>query len=111
MQHRRWLPRQRNRDPQRRPELSNRFLPFFCLKTLLQIVPRTPGSFDGEGDYALTLARRLRLMFDCETIFAACDCVDPTNADGFGVRPFETAGVSRLSSAEFDHVILHYVNY
>jgi hypothetical protein len=50
-------------------------------------------------------------MFDCETIFAARDCVDITNADGFEVRPFETAGASRLSSAEFDHVILHYVNY
>jgi hypothetical protein len=50
-------------------------------------------------------------MFDCETIFAARDCVDTTNAAGFEVRPFDTAGANRLSGAEFDHVILHYVNY
>jgi hypothetical protein len=74
-------------------------------------VPRTPGSFDGVGDYALALARKLRLLFDCETIFAARDCTRRTDVDGFEVRPFESAKPSRLSGAEFDHVILHYVNY
>jgi hypothetical protein len=63
------------------------------------------------GDYALTLARKLRLLFDCETIFAARDCVRATNADGFEVRPFQSQGTSQSSGAEFDHVILHYVNY
>jgi hypothetical protein len=74
-------------------------------------VPRTPGSFDGVGDYALTLARKLRLLLGCETIFAARDCTGKTQADGFEVRPFDSARTSRLSGAEFDHVILHYVNY
>jgi hypothetical protein len=74
-------------------------------------VPRTPGSFDGVGDYALTLARKLRLLFDCETIFAARDCAGKTNAIGFEVQPFEITGKTRLSGVEFDHVILHYVNY
>jgi hypothetical protein len=81
------------------------------LKTVLQIVPRTPGSFDGVGDYALTVARKLRLLFGCETIFAARDCTRATNADGFKVRPFQSEGTGQLSGAEFDHVILHYVNY
>jgi hypothetical protein len=74
-------------------------------------VPRTPGSFDGVGDYALALARKLRLLFDCETTFAARDCARTKDVDGFQVRPFETARPSRLSDAGFDHVILHYVNY
>jgi hypothetical protein len=70
-----------------------------------------PGSFDGIGDYALTVARKLRLLFDCETIFAARDCVRATTADEFEVRPFANEGTGQLSGAEFDHVILHYVNY
>jgi len=74
-------------------------------------VPRTPGSFDGVGDYALAVARKLRLLFGCETIFAARDAAREANADGFEVRPFEDRGTSQLSGAEYDHVILHYVNY
>jgi hypothetical protein len=81
------------------------------LKTVLQIVPRTPGSFDGVGDYALAVARKLRLLFGYETIFAARDAARETSADGFKVRPFEDRGTSQLSGADFDHVILHYVNY
>ena len=50
-------------------------------------------------------------MFDCETIFAARDCSGTTTAGGFEVRPLDSAGPSRLAGAEFDHVILHYVNY
>lgn len=53
----------------------------------------------------------MRLLFDCETTFAARDCPGTTNAEGFEVRPFETAGTSQFSEGEFDHVILHYVNY
>ena len=81
------------------------------MKTVLQIVPRTPASFDGVGDYALTLAGKLRLLFDCETVFAARDCARATDAGGFEVRPFESEGTNKFSGAEFDHVILHYVNY
>ncbi len=63
------------------------------------------------GDYALALARKLRLLFGCETIFAARDAARVTNADGFKVRPFEGGRTGQLSGADFDHVILHYVNY
>jgi len=74
-------------------------------------VPRTPGSFDGVGDYALTVARKLRQLFGYETIFAAHDLSGTANVDGFEVRPFQIQETSQLSGAEFDHVILHYVNY
>jgi hypothetical protein len=50
-------------------------------------------------------------MFGSETIFVASDCAGTTNAGGFEVRGFDGAGGNRLSGAEFDHVILHYVNY
>jgi hypothetical protein len=62
------------------------------------------------GDYALTVARKLRLLFGCETIFAVHGQTGAANADGFEVRPFDQ-GTSQLSGAEYDHVILHYVNY
>jgi hypothetical protein len=81
------------------------------LKTILQIVPKTPGSFDGVGDYALTVARKLRQLFGYETIFASRDWARSASAAGFEVRPLEDRGTNRLSAAEFDHVILHYVNY
>ena len=73
-------------------------------------MPRTPGSFDGVGDYALAVARKLRLLFGCETIFAARDAVCGVNSDGFEVRPLDDGRSGQLS-AEFDRVILHYVNY
>jgi hypothetical protein len=81
------------------------------LKTALQIVPKTPGSFDGVGDYALVLAQKLRDLFDYQTIFASRDSTGAANVGGFEVRPFQVDGPSRLSGADFDHVILHYVNY
>ena len=74
-------------------------------------MPRAPGSFDGVGDYALTVARKLRDLFDSQTIFAAHDWSGAVNAGGFEVRPFQIQETSQLSGAEFDHIILHYVNY
>jgi hypothetical protein len=59
----------------------------------------------------LTLARKLRQLFHYETIFAVHDWAAATDVDGFEVRPFQNQGPGRLSGAEFDHVILHYVNY
>ena len=58
------------------------------------------------GDYALTVARKLRELFGYQTIFAAHDRPGAKDVDGFEAR-----GTSQLSGAEFDHVILHYVNY
>jgi len=41
------------------------------LSTLLQIVPNIPGGLDGVGDYALSIARRLREDLQSDTVFAA----------------------------------------
>jgi hypothetical protein len=81
------------------------------LKTILQIVPKTPGSYDGVGDYALILAQRLKELFQHQTSFAARESAGAAEVEGFEVRPFQLDGPSRLAGADFDHVILHYVNY
>ncbi len=87
---------------------------------ILQIVPRPPGMQDGVGDYALTVSRKLRDRFDCQTIFAApatsvgepaCHAEAERRRDSFP-RDFEILPLSgSLAAKEFDHVILHYVNY
>ncbi len=74
-------------------------------------MPRTPGSFDGVGDYALTVARKLRQLFGYETIFAVHDWSGAASLDEFEIRPFQIQETRQLSGAEFDHAILHYVNY
>jgi hypothetical protein len=60
-------------------------------KTILQIVPRLPGENDGVGEYAHILAQRLSDLCQGKTVFATAD--------------------SALTQKNFDHVILHYVNY
>jgi len=78
------------------------------LNTILQIVPRVPGGIDGVGDYALTLAAKLRDGYGCTTMFVTPDASSATTVRGFEVLP-----VDRLTAAaqEADRVILHYVNY
>ena len=72
-------------------------------------MPRTPGGIDGVGDYALTIAEKLRTKFDCETVFATFNVESQKNSGGF-----EVLSLDRLLEASFpkyDHVLLHYVNY
>jgi hypothetical protein len=79
------------------------------LSTLLQIVPKVPGGIDGVGDYALTIAEKLRHKFGCNTVFAAFKISSVETADGFDV-----VSLDRLidqSSRKYDHALLHYVNY
>jgi hypothetical protein len=76
------------------------------LKTVLQIVPRVPGGIDGVGDYALTLAAKLRDKFQCRTVFATPDASFSTNVRGFEVRALD-----RICDDGFDQILLHYVNY
>jgi hypothetical protein len=73
------------------------------LSTLLQIVPKAPGGIDGVGDYALTIAEKLRARFGCETVFATFS-PSAANARGFQVVPLEQL-------QNYDRVLLHYVNY
>jgi hypothetical protein len=63
--------------------------------SILQIVPRLPGSLDGVGDYAFRLAQELRARADIDTKFVA--------------PPF-----SLTRPNEFEDcygIVLHYVNY
>jgi hypothetical protein len=79
------------------------------LSTLLQIVPRVPGGIDGVGDYALTIAEKLRGKFGWNTLFATFQISSAVNAAGFEVVPLE----SLISDAarKYEHTLLHYVNY
>src|SRR5438270_2144823 len=91
----------------RRPPRSTLF-PYttlfrFSLSTLLQIVPKVPGGIDGVGDYALTIAEKLRERFETETVFAAF------NVSVKNVRGFEVVSVKQVQN--YDHFLLHYVNY
>src|SRR5204863_8974193 len=77
------------------------------LKRILQIVPRIPGGVDGVGDYALTLAAKLREKFGYATVFAAADASLSTMVSDFEVRPLDHLnGVQ-----EFDRILLHHLNY
>ena len=80
-------------------------------KTVLQIVPHLPGTFDGVGDYALNLARALSTDHGITTTFLVAGETSVTSKDGYAV----IAGLRRDASAELArkcrHVILHYVNY
>jgi len=66
-----------------------------------------PGGIDGVGDYALTLAAKLRDRFQCATIFAT-SYASLSNVRGFEVRPLDRVCEQ---VREFDHILLHYVNY
>lgn len=74
--------------------------------TALQILPHVPGGLDGVGDYALTLATKLRDAFGCATVFAVPG-TSSTSIRDFEVRPLEHLAAGH----QFDHAILHYVNY
>ena len=59
------------------------------------------------GDYALTLAAKLRDEFGCATVFATPEMSSTTRTRDFQVRP-----LGHLSSGQqFDRIVLHYVNY
>jgi hypothetical protein len=79
------------------------------LSAILQIVPRVPGGIDGVGDYALTIARKLRNQFGCDTIFAAFEAASTQAVAGFEVWPLER--LLEKPAHRFEHVLLHYVNY
>jgi hypothetical protein len=91
------------------------------LSTLLQIVPRVPGGIDGVGDYALTIARKLQEGFGCETVFAIPikAFVLPPGWSSPSVEGFDLVALEHLlkppfpefDEPDFNHVVLHYVNY
>ena len=79
-------------------------------KTVLQIVPHLPGTFDGVGDYALNLARALSADHGITTTFLVAGKTSVTSKDGYAV----VSGLSDASAElaqKCEHVILHYANY
>ena len=80
--------------------------------TILQIVPRAPGSHDGVGDYARILATVLRREHGIDTIFAAASTFSPgVTSDGFTVLSPWPQVIREAKVLEPAGVILHYVNY
>jgi hypothetical protein len=80
-------------------------------RTVLQIVPHLPGTFDGVGDYALNLARALSANHGITTTFLVAGKTAVTSKDGYAVRSgLNKEGAAALAQ-QWDHVILHYVNY
>jgi hypothetical protein len=79
--------------------------------TVLQIVPQLPGTFDGVGDYALSLARALSAGHGITSTFLVAAATSATSRDDYAV----ISGLNPMASAELasahEHVILHYVNY
>lgn len=79
--------------------------------TILQIVPHSPGAFDGVGDYALNLARTLSASHGIGTTFLAAEKSRTTSSDVYPVIVgLNSASCSELARSH-GHVILHYVNY
>jgi hypothetical protein len=77
-------------------------------RSILQIVPLAPGGHDGVGDYAESLARKLRQDHSLETTFVAGQPSSVIEtSDGFRVR----SPLRRFEPGPSDAIILHYVNY
>ncbi|MEP6937460.1 MAG: glycosyltransferase family 1 protein, partial [Chthoniobacterales bacterium] len=81
-------------------------------RTVLQLLPRTPGSFDGVGDYALNLARFLSAQDGIRSVFAVREHTPERGPEQLEVLPMDDDCVAAAKSAgKFDGVILHYANY
>ena len=80
-------------------------------KTVLQIVPHQPGTFDGVGDYALNLAQALSADHGIITTFLVAGKTSVTSIDGYAINSGLDPSESGALAQECEHVILHYVNY
>ena len=80
------------------------------VRPILQVLPRLPGKPDGVGDYARTLADRLREHHNLETTFVAAKAPDLEATVSFpGHFPFRE--FARRPLERQAAIILHYVNY
>jgi hypothetical protein len=77
---------------------------------ILQIVPHLPGTNDGVGDYALTLARRLRAEYGLTTVFLVGDAAKSGAVEDFDVAPLHEQSADAIATS-CSGAILHYVNY
>ena len=79
---------------------------------ILQIVPRAPGSHDGIGDYALTLAKQLTTRHGRKTVFVMAERWAASEAEGFEIlSPLDAIDDERCRDCGIEAIILHYVNY
>jgi hypothetical protein len=76
---------------------------------VVQIVPQSPGSREGVGDYALILATGLRSAWGFETVFLTSGPAAEKEIAGFPVLRLDTEWKERFP--DFKNIILHYVNY
>jgi hypothetical protein len=79
--------------------------------SVLQLLPRAPGTFDGVGDYALALARGLRDRHGINSVFVARETQSKNEIDSFRIFPLQDVPRARVANETCDGVILHYVNY
>ncbi len=80
------------------------------MNTVLQIVPQLPETYGGVGDYAFNLADKLLQDHHLKTVFAFPGESSTSSVGGFEVRSGANfPGVTPQN--DYDHVILHYVNY
>jgi hypothetical protein len=78
----------------------------------IQIIPSPPGPRDGVGDYARTLARRLRESHRIDSTFVTgAPYAGEVLPDGFTVLSPWRAVISKLNTFDEAPIILHYVNY
>jgi len=77
------------------------------LSTILQIVPREPGSHDGVGDYALSLAHCLLRDHGLTTTFVVAKGSNLTEKEGFPIL----SGLLSIRRGNFSGIVVHYANY
>jgi hypothetical protein len=77
--------------------------------SVLQIIPQLPGTYDGVGDYALTLARSLQRDYQLNTTFLVANRTSATEKENFSI----ISGLDSLRDAIMNdqRIILHYANY
>lgn len=87
-------------------------------RLMISIVPRLHPAIDGVGDYAMNLARQLRLDFDIDTHFLICDPAwhGSDQLQGFQVTQINTRSTEsfRAQLADIEPqglILLHYVGY
>jgi hypothetical protein len=79
--------------------------------TVLQIVPHLPGTFDGVGDYALSLAKTLTTNHGITTTFLVAAKTSVQSCEGYAVLSGLRNDLTDELAQKHHHVILHYVNY
>jgi hypothetical protein len=80
--------------------------------SILQIVPHAPGAHDGVAEYALGLAKRLRMDYNRETVFGvAVSATASPSVDFPFLAPLDSISESQCRDQLCADIILHYVNY